>query len=35
MAITKQKPDKEKKLKNRNAERDREMQRGRKQSTRR
>lgn len=34
MAITKQKPDKEKKLKNRNAERDREMQRGRKQSTR-
>lgn len=35
MAITKQKPDKEKKLKNRNAERDREMQRGQKQSTRR
>ena len=35
MAITKQKPDKEKKLKNRKAERDREMQRGRKQSTRR
>lgn len=35
MAITKQKPDKDKKLKNRNAERDREMQRGRKQSTRR
>ena len=35
MAITKQKPDKEKKLKNRSAERDREMQRGRKQSTRR
>lgn len=35
MAITKQKPDKEKTLKNRNAERDREMQRGRKQSTRR
>lgn len=35
MAITKQKPDKEKKLKNRNAERDREMQRGRKQGTRR
>lgn len=35
MAITKQKPDKEKKLKNRNAERDREMQRGRKQSIRR
>lgn len=35
MAITKQKPDKEKKLKNRNAERDREMQRGRKQNTRR
>lgn len=35
MAITKQKPDKEKKLKNRNAERDREMQRGLKQSTRR
>ena len=35
MAITKQKPDKEKKLKNRNAERDHEMQRGRKQSTRR
>ncbi len=35
MAITKQKPDKEKKFKNRNAERDREMQRGRKQSTRR
>lgn len=34
MAITKQKPDKEKKLKNRNAERDREMQRGQKQSTR-
>ena len=35
MAITKQKPDKEKKLKNRNAERDREMLRGQKQSTRR
>lgn len=35
MAITKQKPDKDKKLKNRNAKRDREMQRGRKQSTRR
>lgn len=35
MAITKQKPDKEKKLKNRNAEHDREMQRGQKQSTRR
>lgn len=35
MAITKQKPDKEKKLKNRNAERDREMQRGQKQSIRR
>lgn len=35
IAITKQKPDKEKKLKNRNAERDREMQRGQKQSTRR
>lgn len=35
MAITKQKPDKEKRLKNRNAERDREMQRGQKQSTRR
>lgn len=35
MAITKQKPDKEKKLKNRNAERDREMQRWQKQSTRR
>lgn len=35
MAITKQKPDKEKTLKNRNAERDREMQRGQKQSTRR
>ena len=35
LAITKQKPDKEKKLKNRNAERDREMQRGKKSGTRR
>ena len=35
MAITKQKPDKEQKRKNRNAERARQMQRGRKQSTRR
>ncbi len=35
MAITKQKPDKEKKLKNRNAERDREMQRGKKSGSQR
>lgn len=35
MAITKQKPDKEKKLKNRNAERDREMQRGKRSGSQR